>query len=65
MPNEPLYQFYETLPLPPSLCPPGQPGQPGQDDGNTMGQSGRTDAQDIETPPAKTKPSTQPRFPAG
>ena len=58
MPNEPLYQFYETLPLPPSLC----PGQAGQDDSITRGQ---TDAQDIETPPAKTKPSTQPRFPAG
>ena len=62
MPNEPLYQFYETLPLPPSLCPPGQAGQ---DDSITRGQTGRTDAQDIETPPAKTKPSTQPRFPAG
>ena len=56
MPNEPLYQFYETLPLPPSLCP-----GPGQDDSITEGQE-RPDT-DMLTPPAK--PSTQPRFPSG
>ena len=59
MPNEPLYQFYETLPLPPSLCP-----GPGQDGGITPGLPG-PDCQDPQTPPARTKPSTQPRFPSG
>ena len=59
MPNEPLYQFYETLPVPPSLCP--GPGQDESYESITGGQE-RPDSE-LLTPPAK--PSTQPRFPSG